>query len=146
VSDRRDLATSLAVIAVGVAAVVGGTLLGSGEIGGGIETWPSPVRALLVGLSVAIGLLLLGRAVTMLAGSQPDGSPTSPDGRDVRPMIRGVRLAFLAVSAFAAAGAWLVGQELLLVVAAVIAGVDVIETTFLLLVARTHRGDQRPDA
>ena len=61
-------------------------------------------------------------------------------------MIRAVRLAFLAVAAFAAAGAWLVGQEVFLVVAAVIAGVDVIETTFLLLVARTHHGDRRADA
>jgi hypothetical protein len=146
VSDRRDLAAGLAVIGIGIVAVLGGTLLGSGEIGGGIESWPPMVRAILVGLSVAIGLLLLGRALTMLAESRPDGAPASPESRDVRTMIRAVRLAFLAVAAFAAAGAWLVGQEVLLVVAAVIAGVDVIETTFLLLVARTHHGDRRPDA
>ena len=54
-------------------------------------------------------------------------------------MIRAVRLAFLAVAAFAAAGAWLVGSPLLLIVALVIAGVDVLETSFLLLVARTRK-------
>ncbi|HET9347191.1 MAG TPA: hypothetical protein VFO05_15980 [Candidatus Limnocylindrales bacterium] len=145
-SGRRDLAAGLAVIAVGILAVAGGTLLGSGDLGGGIESWPPVVRAILVGLSVAIGLLLLGRALTMLAEGRPDGAPATPEDRDVRTMIRAVRLAFLAVAALAAAGAWLVGEELLLVVAAVIAGVDVIETTFLLLVARTHRGDRRPDA
>jgi hypothetical protein len=145
VSGRRDLIGGIAIIGVGLIAVVGGTLLGSGRIGGGIESWPPLVRAILVGLSVAIGLLLLGRAVTMLAAAAPEGTAT-PEGRDVRTMIRAVRLAFLAVAAFAAAGAWLIGQELLLVIAAVIAGIDVIETTFLLLVARTHRGDRHPDA
>ena len=144
-NGRRDLVNGIAFIAIGIVAVIGGTLLGSGQIGGGIDSWPPLVRAILVGLSVAIGLLLLGRAVTMLAASAPEGAAT-PDGRNVRTMIRAVRLAFLAVAAFAAAGAWLVGQELLLVVAAVIAGIDVIETTFLLLVARTHQSDRRPDA
>ena len=139
-SGRRDLLVGITVIAIGILAVVGGTLLGSGEVDGGIEAWPPIVRALLVGLSIAIGLLLLGRAVTMLADSGPEGAATSPEGRDIRSMIRAVRLVFLAVAAFAAAGAWLVGSPLLLVVAVIIAAIDVIETTFLLLVARP-RGD-----
>lgn len=143
-NGRRDLFTGLAVIAIGVLAVAGGTLLGSGEVDGGIEAWPPIVRALLTGLSAAIGLLLLGRAVSMLADSRPEGSATTPDGRDVRSMIRAVRLIFLAVAAFAAAGAWLVGSPLLLVVAVIIAAIDVIETTFLLLVARTHHGEDHP--
>jgi hypothetical protein len=56
-------------------------------------------------------------------------------------MIRGVRLVFLAVAAFAAASAWLLGHPLPLVIALVIAGVDVLETSFLLLVVslRTRR-------
>jgi hypothetical protein len=57
-------------------------------------------------------------------------------------MIRGVRLAFLAVAAAAASAGWFVGHPLLLVVALVIAGVDVVETTFLLIVARRHRIDE----
>ena len=56
-------------------------------------------------------------------------------------MIRGVRLAFLAVAALAAAAGWFIGHPLLLVVALVIAGVDVVETTFLLVVARSHHID-----
>jgi hypothetical protein len=144
-TDRRGvtgIAGSIGVLVIGVAAVLGGTLLGAGSVGGGIGSWPPVIRAALVGLSVAIGLALLARALTMLAAARPDGS-TTPDGRDVRAMIRAVRLAFLAVAAFAAGGAWLVGSELLLVVAVVIAGIDVIETTFLLLVARTHHGDEQ---
>lgn len=134
----------LAALAVGAVAVVGGTFLGSGDATGAIASWPTFVRAALVGLSVAVGLVLLGRAVTMLAAVRPDGSTAStPDARDVRTMIRAVRLAFLAIAAFAAAGAWLVGHPLLLVVAVVIAGVDVVETSFLLIVARTHHGEDR---
>jgi hypothetical protein len=53
---------------------------------------------------------------------------------DVRGLIRAVRLAFLGVAAFAAAAGWLVANPLPLVVATVIAGIDVIETSFLLLV------------
>jgi hypothetical protein len=41
---------------------------------------------------------------------------------------------FLAVAAFAAAAGWALGHPLPLVVALVIAGVDVLETSFLLLV------------
>jgi hypothetical protein len=49
-------------------------------------------------------------------------------------MIRGVRLVFLAVAAFAAASGWLIGHPLPLIVALIIAGVDVLETSFLLIV------------
>jgi hypothetical protein len=142
VSSRRDVLTGLAVIAIGIVAVGGGSVLGAGggDVAGGIDAWPPIVRALLVGLSVAIALLLLGRAVTMLAASDPEEAASTPGGRDIRSMIRAVRLVFLAVAALAAAGAWLVGQEVLLVVAVIIAAIDVIETTFLLLGARTHHG------
>jgi hypothetical protein len=145
VNDRRGLLSGLAVIGVGLLAVVGGTFIATGENGNAIESWPPLLRALLVGICVAIGLALLARAITMLAESQPgDGVPPDPNARDIRGMIRAVRLAFLALAAFAAAGAFLVGHPLLLVVAVVIAGIDVIETSFLLLVARTRQGDDHP--
>jgi RsiW-degrading membrane proteinase PrsW (M82 family) len=128
---------------IGVGALVAGTALGVAGAGQGMGSWPLSVRAALVGVSVAIGLALLARAVAMMAESRPDGLPENAATRDVGTMIRGVRLAFLAVAAFAAAGAFLVGHPLLLVVALIIAGVDVVETSFLLLVARTHRGDDR---
>jgi len=43
------------------------------------------------------------------------------------------------VAAFAAASGWLIGHPLPLIVALVIAGVDVLETTFLLIVVSLHR-------
>jgi hypothetical protein len=144
VSDRRGIAGAIGVLALGAIAVLGGTLIGSADTTAGMASWPPVVRAGLVGVSAAIGLALLGRAVTMLAEGQRDGSTV--ETRDVRTMIRAVRLAFLAVAAFAAAGGFLFGQALLLVVAVVIAGVDVIETTFLLLVARAHHRDDQSES
>jgi hypothetical protein len=143
-SDRRALVGGIGVLALGAVAVFGATLIGAGDVTGGMGSWPPLVRAALVGLSVAIGLALVARAVTMLAETHGDGS--SVETRDVRTMIRAVRLAFLALAAFAAAGAFLVGHPLLLVVAVVIAGIDVVETSFLLLVARTHHGDDRSES
>ena len=135
------MARLLVPLLLGLGALAIGTALGVAGAGQGIEAWPPLVRAGLVGGCVAIGLALLARAVAMMAEGRPDVVPATAATRDVGPMIRGVRLAFLAVAAFAAAGAFLVGHPLLLVVSLVIAGVDVVETSFLLLVARTHHGD-----
>ena len=49
-------------------------------------------------------------------------------------MIRGVRLVFLALAAAVAGVGWAVGDALPLIVALVIAGIDVVETSFLLIV------------
>jgi hypothetical protein len=114
-----------------VAVVVGSVLGGTGAALDAVVTPPIVVRAALVGASTVVAVALLGRAVTALSGGD------APD-RDMAMMIRGVRLAFLAVAAIAAAAGWLVGHPLLLVVALVIAGVDVVETSFLLIVARSR--------
>jgi hypothetical protein len=74
---------------------------------------------------VALGVVLLARSLGRLA----EGSE-----RDVPGLIRAVRLAFLAVAALAAAAGWAIGHPLPLIIAAVIAGIDVLETSFLLLV------------
>jgi hypothetical protein len=84
----------------------------------------------LVGGSVAVGLALLTRSVARLADAGTD---------DVPGLIRAVRLAFLAVAAFAAAAGWAFGHPLPLVIAAVIAGIDVIETSILLVVVAGRR-------
>jgi hypothetical protein len=70
------------------------------------------------------------------ASGEPDvpGQADEPGQPDVPGLIRAVRLAFLAVAAFAAAAGWALAHPLPLVVAAVIAGIDVVETSFLLLV------------
>jgi hypothetical protein len=125
----------LAALSLGVAAVLVGTVLGAaGPLLAAIVTPPTLVRAALVGASALVAVVLLGRAVAALSGR--DASE-----RDMATMIRGVRLAFLAVAALAAAAGWFVGHPVLLVVALVIAGVDIVETTFLLIVARMHRID-----
>jgi hypothetical protein len=126
----------LAALILGIAAVVAGTVAGGADqFLGAIVSPPILVRAALVGASAVVALVLLSRALSAMGGDD------APD-RDMATMIRGVRFAFLAVAALAAAAGWFVGQPLLLVVALVIAGVDVVETTLLLIVARTHREDE----
>ena len=129
---------NVAVLAAGVAAVLAATLLGgAGPVLDAVVSPPVVVRAALVGFSAIVALALLGRALEALGGGRADDGPE----RDMTTMIRGVRLAFLAVAAIAASAGWFIGHPLLLVVALVIAGVDVVETTFLLIVARRHRID-----
>ena len=118
------LAAALA-IGLGLLAVAGATVAGSSA--GLLETIvrpPALIRAGLVGGSAALAIVLMSRSVGRLAGGS----------NDVRGLIRGVRLAFLAVAAGAAGAGWALGHPLPLIVAAVIAGVDVVETSFLLLV------------
>jgi hypothetical protein len=99
---------------------------------------PPIVRAVLAGLAIVVGGRLLLAAVGRIDGAVRRG-PAGEVGRiadaDLGTMVRGVRLAFLAVASFTAAGGWLLGEPLPLVIALVIAGVDVVETSFLLLVA-----------
>lgn len=117
---------------VGVAALVGGTLLGwDARVLAALATPPALVRAALVGGSVVVALWLLGQATGRLR--------VGTDGRDagvgdLRTMIRGVRLVFLAVAAVAAGAGWLLGHPLPFVIALIIAGVDILETSFLLVV------------
>jgi hypothetical protein len=116
-----------AVVAVvlGGLAIVGATVAGSDtNLLDPLIRPPAIVRAALVGASVAIAALLLARALGRLS--------TGTD--DVPGLVRGVRLAFLAIAALAAAAGWLLGEALPLLVALVIAGIDVVETSFLLLV------------
>jgi hypothetical protein len=147
IADRPRIAAAAA-LGLGLLAVAAATLAGRDASWlAGLVTPPAVVRAALVGLAVAIGTVLLVRAVIRLGGLDevPGGVPrtgAATSEPDVRGMIRGVRLAFLALAAFAAAAGWLLAHPLPLIVAAVIAGIDVIETSFLLLVV--GRGGPRP--
>jgi hypothetical protein len=126
----------LVAVLLGLAAVLVGTVLGgAGPLLDAIVAPPALVRAALVGASAVVALWLIGRSVAALAGG---GNALD---RDMTTMIRGIRLAFLAVAALAAGAGWFVGHPLLLVVALVIAGVDIVETTFLLIVAERNRTD-----
>ncbi len=124
----------LVILVVGVVALVAGTLIGSrAGLVDALASGPPLLRALLAGGSVALGLWLLGEAVARVRA----------EDADIGTLVRGVRLVFLAVGAFAAATGWLVGHPLPIVVALLIAGVDVVETSFLLLLIGTRRVAER---
>lgn len=135
-SSDRPRRGALIALALGTLAVVGATVAGS--VDGVLEVVVGPpplIRAALVGGSIVLGVGLLARSVGRLAEAGTN---------DVPGLIRAVRLAFLAVAALAAATGWAFGHPLPLIVAAVIAGVDVIETSLLLLVvggAQRHQPD-----
>jgi hypothetical protein len=133
--DRGRIAWLLA----GGAALVFGTLLGwNGELLERIATPPALVRAALVGASVVVSLWLLVQAIRRLEAARSVPSAQLSD-RDLAGLIRGVRYVFLAVASLAAGIGWLIGHPLPFVVALIIAGVDILETTFLLLVVAIRR-------
>ncbi len=136
VSGIRPAFGRLVPIAIGIAVLVVGTVAGwDGGIITAIATPPIIVRAGLTAVAVVAGLRLLGGAITRIEASEP----TPEAYRDLVSLTRGIRLAFLAVAAFAAAVGWFLGSALPLVVAFIIAGVDVVETSFLLVVVATRR-------
>ena len=124
-------AAAAGALGLGVIAVVVATVLGTSPVFlDAVVHPPAILRAALVGGSVAIAVVLFQRCLVRLA-----------DGRsDVPGLIRGVRLAFLAVAALAAGAGWALGHPLPLLIALVIAGIDVVETSFLLLVLGSDRG------
>ena len=121
---------ALGALALGGTAVAAATLVGQDRAP--LDTLvhpPTLIRAVLVGGSAALAVILLTRGLIRLAvGTQ-----------DVPGLVRGVRLIFLALAAAAAGAGWAVGDPLPLVVALVIAGIDVVETSFLLLVVTSGR-------
>ncbi len=124
-ADRPRTGAAVAIV-LGVLAVAAATVVGwNGGILDALLTPPPAIRALLVGASVVLGGWLLIQSVSRMS---------TAGTTDVPGLIRAVRLAFLAVAAFAAGAGWALAHPLPLVVAAVIAGIDVIETSFLLLV------------
>ena len=132
-SVRPRLAAALA-IGAGVGAVILGTALGfAPALLDAIVHPPTIIRAALIGGSVAIGVVLLSRSLVAMSAGETD----------IRRLIRGVRLAFLAVAALAAAAGWALGSPLPLIVALVIAGIDVAETSFMLLVVGGPPADPR---
>jgi len=135
----------LAWLLAGALAIAAGTALGWDPTALAAVVNPPPlIRASLVGGAFAIGVVLLLSALSRLAGEPLDERLPHTEAerrRDIAGMIRGVRLVFLAVAAFAAASGWALGHPLPLVVALVIAGVDVLETSFLLIVVALRSRD-----
>jgi hypothetical protein len=132
----------LAWLVAGAGAIAAGTALGWDSAAlAAFVTPPAPIRATLVGVSAAVAIWLLVAALARLAGDPAEAGRPIADRRDIGSMIRGVRLVFLAVAALAAGAGWILGHPLPLVVALVIAGVDVLETSFLLLVVNIRSRD-----
>ena len=102
---------------------------------------PPVVRAILAGGAIVVGGRLLVAAVRRIDESirrhgEPGGRSSDAD---LGVLVRGVRLVFLAAASLTAAAGWILAEPLPLVIALVIAGVDVVETSFLLLVATSRR-------
>jgi len=118
-------AAPVGALAGGVIAVVAATVVGAqGNALDAIVHPPALIRAALVGGSAAVAVVLLAGGLVRLARGTDD----------VPSLIRGVRLVFLAVAAAAAGAGWALGDALPLLVALVIGGIDVVETSFLLVV------------
>jgi hypothetical protein len=130
------LAGLAAVAAVSVPGLAGAALAA-------IAGPPPIVRAILAGVSVVGGLALLGRALRQIDATRASSGATSLTNAQLAAMVRGIRLVFLAAAALSAAAGWVLGDPLPLVVALVIAGVDLAETSLLLLVA-LGRGSAAP--
>jgi len=133
---------------VGLALVAGFAALAIAMVSGAvpwlftqIATPPPILRAALAGAAIVIGGRLLLSATRRIDASmrRDTGLTNRISDADLGAMVRGVRLVFLAAASFTAAAGWLLGEPLPLVVALVIAGVDVVETSFLLLVATSRR-------
>jgi hypothetical protein len=151
VSLRDSLRSNTATLAVGLLALVLGTLAGwSGSFASAVLSPVPLVRAILAAAAVILGIAWLAQALGRLSTSpaaDPDGADSEPAPRPPVPahpavLIRAVRLVFLAVAAFAAAFGWLAGQAVPVVLALIVAGVDVVETTFLLLVVVARGSDE----
>ena len=139
-ADRR--------LAVGLALLAGFAALAIAMVSGAVP-WlfvqiaapAAIVRAALAGAAIVIGGRLLLSATRRIDASmrRETGSTSRISDADLGAMVRGVRLVFLAAASFTAAAGWLLAEPLPLVIALVIAGVDVVETSFLLLVATARR-------
>jgi hypothetical protein len=127
------LALVAGLVAIGVAMIAGM----AGDALQAIASPPPIVRAVLAGSSIVAGGRMLVSAVRRIDSSmrRDPGDPGRIADADLGTLVRGVRLVFLAAAAFTAAAGWILGHPLPIVIALVIAGVDVVETSFLLLVA-----------
>jgi hypothetical protein len=121
--ESRSGLAWLGLATAGVGAFVVAMLAGRSDLVGSVLQPPFAGRVMLGLASAVIGVVLLLRSAERIG-----------DTRDPRQLIRGVRTAFLAVGAFAAAAGWLLGSPVPIVAALVICAIDVLETTFLLAV------------
>ena len=140
-SPDPRLVVALALIG-GIAAIALAMVVGLAPDLLALVAGPPPLtRAALAGVAIVVGGRLLVSAMRRIDASvRRDAQPSGRiSDADVGVLVRGVRLVFLAAASFTAAAGWILAEPLPLVIALVIAGVDVIETSFLLLVATARR-------
>lgn len=121
-------AGAVVALALGALAILIAVVAGRTDLLDEVLAPPRPVGWML-GLAAGLtGIWLL------LRGADRVGSAAQP-----AELIRAIRIAFLAVAAFAASAGWFLGSPVPIVAGLIIAGVDVLETTFLLLVTTVRR-------
>lgn len=128
--ERAATRRQLGLLALGIGAVVLASAAGGLDVVGRILEPPFPVGLLFAAAVSILGVVVALRAVARVSAAH----------QDPRELIRAVRLIFVAVGCFAAAAGWIIGSAVPIVAGLVIVGIDVIETTFLLLVTGA-RGD-----
>jgi len=136
----RGIAALWLLVGVGAVFVVSVPGL-AGTVLATVASPPVLLRAFLAAAAVVGGLGLLRRALAQIEATRTMQAASALTSGELAAMVRGIRSVFLAAAAFAAAAGWLIGDPLPLVIALVIAGVDLAETSFLLLIAlRPGRG------
>ncbi len=129
--------TVVAPLAAGVALLVVGGFIGlNPSVLDVVLNGPILVRLALAAAAGLVGVWYLLSALTRLAGNGGERTDDEPAAgrRPFAEMVRGVRYVFLAIAASAVASAFIVGHPLPLIIGLIVAAVDVIETSFLLIV------------
>jgi hypothetical protein len=132
----KRLTSTPALLAVGVVGVVLISVSGRSDVVTTLLSPPMPARLLLgIAAFIVAVLIVLAAADRMRADA------------DARGLIRAVRLMFVAVGLFAIAVGWFIGSPVPVVAGIVITAIDLVETSFMLLVttAKSAAGDQPSD-
>ncbi len=116
-------------MALGVATIAVAMVAGRDDLLAGLLQPPVPVGWLLGAAAALVGIVLLLRSADQV------GTAAEP-----AELVRAIRNVFLSVAAFGISAGWFIGSPVPIVAGLVIAGVDVLETTFLLIVT-SRRAD-----
>jgi hypothetical protein len=130
------LASPPILLLLGLLGIVAVTVSGRSDLFTTVLSPPMPAR-LLLGIAAFIVALLV-----VLAAADRMRTDKDPRG-----LIRAIRLMFVAVGLFAVAVGWFIGSPVPVVAGIVITAIDLLETSFLLLVtqARSASGSQPTD-